>query len=68
MGHRDDVWANPVFHAVLMGGVAWAVRNVDADVTPNIKQVTPGAWDLPPDHEKAAKKPKEPKPEEKKAQ
>jgi uncharacterized protein len=65
MGHRDDVWTNPVFQSVLMGGLAWAVRNVEADVTPNIKQVTPGAWDLPPDPN--AQKPAE-KPEEKKAQ
>ena len=68
MGHRDDVWTNPVFHDVLMGGVAWAVRDVDADVTPNIKEVTPDAWEIPPEPEKPApKKPKqEPKPEEKK--
>jgi type 1 glutamine amidotransferase len=69
MGHRDDVWANPVFHSVLMGGLAWAVRNVDADVTPNIKEAAPGAWDLPPEPEKPApKKAAEPKPEEKKPQ
>jgi uncharacterized protein len=69
MGHRDDVWTNPVFQSVLMGGLAWAVRNVDADVTPNIKEVTPNCWDLPPEQEKPApKKAKEPKPEEKKAQ
>jgi hypothetical protein len=69
MGHRDDVWTNPVFQSVLMGGVGWAVRDVDADVTPNIKQVTPGAWDLPPEPERTApKKAKEPKREEKKAQ
>jgi type 1 glutamine amidotransferase len=70
MGHRDDVWTNPVFQSVLTGGIAWAVRNVDADVTPNIKEVTPNAWDIPPEPEKPApKKPAaETKPEEKKAQ
>jgi len=43
MGHREDVWTNPVFQAVLVGGINWAVRNVDADVTPNIDQATPKA-------------------------
>lgn len=65
MGHRDDVWTNPVFQSVLMGGLGWAVRNLDADVTPNIKEVTPGAWELPPEPEKPAPKAK---PAEKKAE
>jgi type 1 glutamine amidotransferase len=43
MGHREDVWTNPKFEQVVLGGVAWALGNVDADVTPNIDQVTPGA-------------------------
>ena len=43
MGHREDVWTNPVFQSVLVGGLNWAVGNVDADVTPNLEQVTPKA-------------------------
>jgi len=43
MGHREDIWENPVFQSVLVGGINWAVGNVDADVTPNINQVTPKA-------------------------
>jgi type 1 glutamine amidotransferase len=43
MGHREDVWDNPVFQTVLVGGLNWAVHNVDADVTPNIEQVAPKA-------------------------
>jgi len=31
-----------------LGGIAWAVRNADADVTPNIKQVAPDCMQLPP--------------------
>jgi type 1 glutamine amidotransferase len=42
MGH-DEIWRNKIFRQVLMGGIAWAVRDVDADVKPNIAQVTPGA-------------------------
>src|ERR1700677_3179087 len=48
MGHRLDVWKNPVFQQVLIGGINWALGNVDADVTPNIDKVTPEANVLPP--------------------
>lgn len=48
MGHREDVWTNPLFQEILFGGIAWAVRNVDADVRPNISKVTPHCAELPP--------------------
>lgn len=48
MGHRDDVWTNPLFQDILLGGLSWAVRNVDADVTPNIEKVAPRYMELPP--------------------
>ena len=48
MGHREDVWTNPVFQQVLVGGINWAVRNVNADVTPNLDRVTPKASIMPP--------------------
>jgi type 1 glutamine amidotransferase len=41
MGHREEVWLNPIFQSILLGGLSWAFRNVDADVTPNVEQVTP---------------------------
>ncbi len=47
MGHRADVWVKPEFQSVLLGGIAWALRNVDADVTPNIEKVTPKASEIP---------------------
>jgi type 1 glutamine amidotransferase len=47
MGHRDDVWRNPMFQDLLLGALSWATRNVDADVTPNIREVTPQADQLP---------------------
>jgi hypothetical protein len=43
MGHREDVWTNPIFQQIALGGIAWALGNVDADVTPNISTVTPHA-------------------------
>lgn len=46
MGHREDVWTNPKFHEVLMGGLHWSLGNVDADVPPNLDQVTPAASNL----------------------
>ena len=30
----------------MLGGIAWAMSNVDADVTPNIDKVTPKANQL----------------------
>ena len=49
MGHREDVWTNEeFFQPLLLGGLDWALRRVDADVTPNIAKVTPGAHVMPP--------------------
>ncbi len=48
MGHRDEVWANPLFTEILTGGIKFALGEAKADVTPNIKQVTPDAWKNPP--------------------
>jgi len=47
LGHREDVWTNPVFQSVLAGGLNWALGRVDADVTPNLTTVAPGANQLP---------------------
>ncbi len=47
MGHREDVWTNPKFEQVALGGLAWVLRNVEADVPANIREVTPGANTLP---------------------
>lgn len=48
MGHREDNWLNPVFQEILVGGMQWAVGNVDADVTPNLAKFAPRASELPP--------------------
>jgi type 1 glutamine amidotransferase len=49
LGHREDVWTNPIFQKILVGGVSWALGRVDADITPNIETVTPHYADLPPE-------------------
>lgn len=46
MGHREDVWENPLFQQMLLGGLAWAFGNVEADVTPNMERAAPKATEL----------------------
>ncbi|HLX61944.1 MAG TPA: ThuA domain-containing protein [Planctomycetota bacterium] len=41
MGHREEVWTNPVFQSIFLGGLSWAFGNVKADVPPNLDTVTP---------------------------
>jgi type 1 glutamine amidotransferase len=46
MGHREDVWESQVFQNLLLGGLSWAFGNVRAEVTPNLKDVTPKSAQL----------------------
>lgn len=46
MGHREDVWSNPMYQDLLIGALAWASGRVEANVTPNFKQVTPKGNEL----------------------
>lgn len=43
MGHREDVWEKPEFLSLVEGALKWSAGLIDADVTPNISQATPGA-------------------------
>ncbi len=45
-GHRHDIWSNPQVQQIMLGGLAWAMGNAEADVTPNIEKVTPKANQL----------------------
>ena len=47
LGHREDVWTNPTFQQILVGGIKWALGEVSADVTPNIQIAAPGAYTNP---------------------
>jgi len=47
LGHREDVWTDEVFQQIVVGGFSWVMGEADADVTPNMKQVTPQADQLP---------------------
>ena len=46
LGHREDVWTNPFFQTIVLGGFAWTLGNVDYDVKPNVDRVTPQANQL----------------------
>jgi type 1 glutamine amidotransferase len=49
MGHREDVWTNETFRKILLGGIAWALGDVDApDLTANMAKATPEASKLQP--------------------
>jgi len=48
MGHREDMWTNPVFQQILVGGIKWALGEAAAGVPPNLNQVAPGASTNPP--------------------
>jgi type 1 glutamine amidotransferase len=41
MGHREDVWENPMYQGLLLGALAWATGRVAASIEPNIRKVTP---------------------------
>lgn len=47
MGHREDVWTNPIFQTLVTGALRWTTGLVDTDVTPNLEKVTPEAMTLP---------------------
>ena len=48
MGHRDDVWASPIFQHILTGGIRFSLGEAKAAVRPNVVKVTPEAWTNPP--------------------
>jgi type 1 glutamine amidotransferase len=47
MGHRDDVWENPTFQKLLLGGLSWSLGLSKADLSPNLKTAAPKAGELP---------------------
>jgi uncharacterized protein len=47
MGHREDVWQSDIMKTLLTGALAWTLGRIDADVSPNLKDVAPQASELP---------------------
>lgn len=48
MGHREDVWTNPLFQQILAGGLNWALGRAAVRLRPNLTEVTPDYAVLPP--------------------
>ncbi len=46
LAHRENVWIEEPFQQIVLGGLAWALGNVAADVTPNIDKVAHGRRQL----------------------
>jgi type 1 glutamine amidotransferase len=67
MGHREDIWTNPMFQDILVGGIRWALGEVKAEVPPNLKEVAPGAFTNPPYMASPPPKPKAKEKEKEKA-
>jgi len=47
MGHREDVWPNPIFEALLLGAFNWTLRRVDAEIPSNLETECPKAYTMP---------------------
>lgn len=47
MGHREDIWTNPTFQQILVGGIKWVLGDAKAEVPANIKEAAPGAYTNP---------------------
>jgi len=43
LAHREETWSGRMFQQLLSGGFAWALGNVQADVTRNLDHVAPRA-------------------------
>jgi type 1 glutamine amidotransferase len=46
LGHRHDIWTNPLCQKIMTGGFSWAMGKVDADITPNVDKAAPKANQL----------------------
>jgi len=42
MGHREDVWTRQDFQSLVKSALDWSSGKADADLTPNLKDATPG--------------------------
>ena len=47
MGHREDVWENPIFQKMLLGALSWVTGQVEADISPNLHAAAPKGMELP---------------------
>ena len=43
MGHGEEVWTDQTFARVLTSGILWVLRDSEADLSSNLKRMTPQA-------------------------
>lgn len=48
MGHREEIWDSAEFQSMILGQLRWVAKRVEADVKPNLLEVTPDANKLQP--------------------
>jgi type 1 glutamine amidotransferase len=41
MGHREDVWTNPLYQKIILSSLAWITKATDFDLQPNLKSACP---------------------------
>lgn len=61
--HREEVWTNPIFQEILVGGIKWALGEAHAEAPANLQTTAPGALTNPsyPTPKPAAKPAPQPK-------
>lgn len=47
MGHREDIWTNPLFQNILVGAIDWTTGKAQAAIPANLTEVAPGAMTNP---------------------
>jgi uncharacterized protein len=52
IGDRPENWQNPFHLHLLGGGIRWAMGDVKATITPNLKSAAPGYAEIPPKYPK----------------
>ncbi len=48
MGHRDEIWDSDSYQSMILGQLRWVAKKVEADIKPNLSEVTPDANKLQP--------------------
>jgi len=48
MGDRPETWEDALFLNLVAGGIRWAIKDVEAQIPPNLQAAAPGYADIPP--------------------
>jgi uncharacterized protein len=47
LGHREEIWTNPFFQAIALGGLNWALGRGNPAIAPNLDKAAPHADEIP---------------------